>query len=219
RRGRPEGRHDRAPFCFTPWWAHGARALVFPRPGGTKCFPPCRWRSSRGFDGRSQAPPIPWALERLKSFIRSIRPSLNRRFGGGLSTGFTRAISICGKVAVVGSVTRIVADSCACAASDHAAAIPPNRLMNARLFIQSPRRRGRAERYPQIFGWRDDPRAYLFSYTLDRTSPLPRSSQEARIPGQRQLVQSPPIPRHPEVLRRHRRANCCPHAIRSVEPY
>src|SRR5215831_5317899 len=84
---------------------------------------------------------------------------------------------------------------------------------------RSPHRRGRAERYPQIFGWPHDPRAYLFSYTLDRTSPLPRSSQEARIPGQRQLVQSPPIPRHPEVLRRHRRANCCPHAIRSVEPY
>src|SRR6516165_3969985 len=60
--------------------------------------------------------------------------------------------------------------------------------------IQSPRRRGRAERYPQIFGWQHDPRAYLFSYTLDRTSPLPRSSQEARIAGQRQLVQSPPIP-------------------------
>src|SRR5262249_55697103 len=67
--------------------------------------------------------------------------------------------------------------------------------------------------------WRHDPRAYLFSYTLDRTSPLPRSSQEARIPGQRQLVQSPPIPRHPEVLRRRRRANCCPRAIQSVEPY
>src|SRR5262245_7278962 len=107
---------------------------------------------------------------------------------------------------------------CARAASGHAVA-PPSRVMNSRRFIQLPRRRGRAERYPQIFGWRHDPRAYLFSYTLDRTSPLPRSSQEARIAGQRQLVQSPPIPRHPEVLRRHRRANCCPHAIRSVEPY
>src|SRR5215471_91906 len=38
----------------------------------------------------------------------------------------------------------IVADSCACAASDHAAAIPPNRLMNSRLLIRSPRRCGRA---------------------------------------------------------------------------
>jgi hypothetical protein len=43
--------------------------------------------------------------------------------------GFTRAISICGKVAVVALVARIVPDSCACAASDHAIAAPPNRLM------------------------------------------------------------------------------------------
>src|SRR5262249_13482921 len=107
---------------------------------------------------------------------------------------------------------------CARAASGHAAA-PPSSVMKSRLFIRSPRRRWRAERYPQIFGWRHDPRAYLFFYTLDRTSPLPRSSQEARIPDQRPLVQSPPISRHPEALRRYRRANCCPHAIRSVEPY
>src|SRR6266852_1291190 len=82
-------------------------------------------------DGRSgipPAPPIAWALERLKSFIRSIRSSLNRRFGGLLSTGFKRATSICGKV----PVGRIVADSCARAASDDAAANTPNRLMNAR---------------------------------------------------------------------------------------
>src|SRR5260370_42588434 len=78
-----------------------------------------------------QAPPIAWALERLKSFIRSIRSSLNRRFGGSLSTGFTRATSICGKV----PVGRIVADSCACAASDDAAANTPIRLMNARLLV------------------------------------------------------------------------------------
>src|SRR5215831_2553351 len=32
-----------------------------------------------------------------------------------------------------------------CAASDHAAAAPPSSVMNARLFIRSPRRRGRAE--------------------------------------------------------------------------
>src|SRR5262249_19612469 len=88
-----------------------------------------------------------------------------------------------------------------------------------RRFIRSPRRRGRAEQYPQIFGWRHEPRSYLFFYTLDRTSPLPRSSQEARIPGQHPLVRFPPVPPHREVLRRHRRANCCPHAIRSVEPY
>jgi hypothetical protein len=39
------------------------------------------------------------------------------------------------------SVARIVADSCACAcaASDHAAANPPNRLMNSRLLIRAPR--------------------------------------------------------------------------------
>src|SRR5260370_12603351 len=79
-----------------------------------------------------QAPPIAWPLERLKSFIRSIRSSLNRRLGGGLSTGFTRAISICGKVPVAASVARIVADSCACAASDHAAAAPPSSVMNER---------------------------------------------------------------------------------------
>src|SRR5262249_3420374 len=94
--------------------------------------------------GVSQAPPIACALERLKSFIRSIRLSLNRRFGGILSTGFTRAISICGKVAVVALFAPIVVDSCACAASDHAKATPPNRLMNSRRFIRSPRRRGRA---------------------------------------------------------------------------
>src|SRR5262249_17315707 len=60
------------------------------------------------------------------------------------------------------------------------AAAPPSSVMNSRLsiFAVIPRRRGQAERYPQIFGWRHDPRAYLFSYTLDRTSPLPRSSQE-----------------------------------------
>jgi len=68
--------------------------------------------------GISHAPPIAWALERLKSFIRSIRSSLNRRFGGILSIGFTRAISIC----VVALVPRNVAASCVCAASDHAAA-------------------------------------------------------------------------------------------------
>jgi hypothetical protein len=66
--------------------------------------------------------------------------ALNRRFGGLLSTGFTRVTSICGKV----PVGRIIADSWACAASDDAAANTPNRLMNSRLFIRSPRRRGRA---------------------------------------------------------------------------
>src|SRR5262249_24039530 len=72
--------------------------------------------------------------------IRSVRSSLNRRFGGILSTVFTRATSICGKAAVVALVVPIVADSCACAASDHAAATPPNRPMNLRRFIRSPRR-------------------------------------------------------------------------------
>ena len=61
--------------------------------------------------GISHAPPIAWALERLKSLIRSIRLSLNRRFGGILSTGFTRAISICGKVAVAALFAPIVAGS------------------------------------------------------------------------------------------------------------
>src|SRR5262245_33316349 len=110
------------------------------------------------------------------------------------------------------------AGCCARAASGHAAT-PPSSVMNWRRFIQSPRPLGRGERYPQIFDWLHDPRSYLLFYTLDWMSPLPRSSQETRIPGQRPLVQSPPIPRHPEVLRRHRRASCCPHAIQSVEPY
>src|SRR5438105_3403091 len=49
--------------------------------------PLCHWpkRSSKRVGGRSgdpQALPIPSALERLKSFIRSIRSSLNRTFGG-----------------------------------------------------------------------------------------------------------------------------------------
>src|SRR5262249_24137986 len=109
--------------------AHGGPGHVFPRPPGTKGFHHRPHPSPKGVHGGSQAAPIPWALERLKSFIRSIRPSLNRRFGGGLSTGFTRATSICGKTAVVALVVPIVADSCACAASDHAAAMPPNRLM------------------------------------------------------------------------------------------
>ena len=55
-------------------------------------------------------------------------------------------ISICGKVAVLASVARIVAASCACAASAHAAAMPPNRLMNSRLLIRSPRRISRPAR-------------------------------------------------------------------------
>src|SRR5262249_8858631 len=100
---------------------------------------------------------------------------------------------------------------CACADSGHAAAAPPSRVMKSRLFItRSPRRRGRGGRYPQIFDWRHDPRSYLFFYILDWTSPLPGSSREARIPGGRLLVQSPPIPRHSELLRRHRRTNYCP---------
>src|SRR4029077_15204861 len=78
---------------------------------------------------------MPWALERLKCSIRSIRLSLSRRLGGIVSTGFTRATSICGKTAVLALVVPIVADSCACTASDHAAAMPPNRLMNSRLLV------------------------------------------------------------------------------------
>jgi hypothetical protein len=71
------------------------------------------------------------ALERLKPpVIKSIRSSLNRRLGGVLSTGFTRATSICGKVAVVVLGVPNVPHSSACAASDHAAATPPKRLMN-----------------------------------------------------------------------------------------
>jgi hypothetical protein len=44
---------------------------------------------------------------------------------------YARTISICGKVDVVALVSRIVATSYACASSDHAAATPPNRLMNS----------------------------------------------------------------------------------------
>src|SRR5262249_516845 len=50
-------------------------------------------------------------------------------------------------------------------------------------FIRSPRRRGRAEAYPQIFWLPPDPRTYLFSYTLHRTSPPSRSSQENSWPA------------------------------------
>jgi hypothetical protein len=83
------------------------------------------------------------ALERLKPpVIKSIRSSLNRRLGGVLSTGFTRAILICGNIAVVALVARKVSDFCACATSDHAAATPTNRVMNSRRFTRSPRRRG-----------------------------------------------------------------------------
>src|SRR5262245_34689323 len=113
-------------------WTSAPRDSCLRRPG-TKCFQlpialvegrrRAYWYRPGATDGLT--------FDSLKSFIRSIGLSLNRRFGGNLSTGFTRAISICGKVAVVGSITRIVADSCACAASDHAAAMPPNRLMNS----------------------------------------------------------------------------------------
>jgi hypothetical protein len=104
-------------------------------------------RSSKRVGGRSggpQALPIPSALERLKPFIRSTRSSLNRTFGGIWSTGFTRATSICGKLVLVPLVVGIVADPCAYAATDHAAATPPNRPMNSRRLIRSPRRRAAA---------------------------------------------------------------------------
>jgi hypothetical protein len=45
---------------------------------------------------------------------------------------------------VVPLVAGIVADYCAYAAIDHAAAIAPNRHMNSRLLTRSPRRRVRA---------------------------------------------------------------------------
>ena len=80
---------------------------------------------------------MPWELERLKAPIRSIGSSLNRRLSGVWSTGFTRTVSIFGKVAVIASVARVVAGPCACAASDHAAAAPPNRLVNSRLMVSS----------------------------------------------------------------------------------
>ena len=84
-------------------------------------------------------PGTPDALgaQRLKAVIRSIGPSLNRRLSVVWSTGFTRTVSIFGTVAVVASVAPVVAGPCACAASDHAAAAPPNRLMNSRLMVSS----------------------------------------------------------------------------------
>jgi hypothetical protein len=94
-------------------------------------------RSSKRVGGRSGAPqalPMPSALERLNPFIRSIRSSLNRTFGGIRSTGFTRGTSICGKVALLGFVISVGANSSAFAATDHAAATPANRLMNSRRF-------------------------------------------------------------------------------------
>jgi hypothetical protein len=69
--------------------------------------PPSSFRLHWSVDGRSglpQALPIPWTLERLKSFIRLITPSPNRGFDVILSAGFTRAISICGKVVLLGLV-------------------------------------------------------------------------------------------------------------------
>jgi hypothetical protein len=80
---------------------------------------------------------MPWELERLKALIRSIGSSLNRRLSVVWSRGFTRTVSIFGKVAVIASVARVVAGPCACAASDHAAAAPPNRLMNSHLMVSS----------------------------------------------------------------------------------
>src|SRR5262249_36922478 len=98
-------------------------------------------RSSKGVAGRTgapQAPPIPAALERLNAVVRSITSSLSRTLGTTWSTGFPRATSICGKLALVPLVAGIVADSCAYAAIAHAAAIAPNRHMNSRLFIRLP---------------------------------------------------------------------------------
>src|SRR3981081_777509 len=60
---------------------------------------------------------MPWKPARLKPFMRSIRPSLKRKFGADRSTGVTRAISICGKVVVVGPGARIDDNSC-CAGPD-----------------------------------------------------------------------------------------------------
>jgi hypothetical protein len=68
-----------------------------------------------------------------ESFIKLITPSLNRGFAVILSAGFTRAISICGKVALLGVVS-LGGNSSAFVASDHAAAIPPNRPMKLRRF-------------------------------------------------------------------------------------
>jgi hypothetical protein len=55
--------------------------------------------------------------------------------GAVLSTGFTRAISIFGKVAVVALIVPNVPDPSACAASDHAAATLTNSVMNSRRLI------------------------------------------------------------------------------------
>jgi hypothetical protein len=84
------------------------------------------------------APPIPWELERLKPFIRSMRLSPSRRSADMLSTGFTGTTSICVEVVAVGAlVVPTVAGSCACAANEHAAT-PPNRLMNLWHLIAAP---------------------------------------------------------------------------------
>src|SRR5262249_47639933 len=58
-------------------------------------------------------PPTPRAPERLKPSINPTRPSLNRKFGAARSTRFTRATSICGRVAAVVSVAFIDDDCCA----------------------------------------------------------------------------------------------------------
>ena len=75
-------------------------------------------------------------------------------------------------------VARIAADSCACVASDHAATMPPNRLMNSRRF--NPRRR----RHPARRFANGRSRSSLMMQPAGKVSPLPRcpikSNQERK---------------------------------------
>src|SRR3954464_5322876 len=62
--------------------AHAARGPYFVVDGRGQCLHHCPYRASKGVDARGgifQAPPTPRALERRKSFIRSITLSLSRR--------------------------------------------------------------------------------------------------------------------------------------------
>src|SRR5258708_23196322 len=111
--------------------------------------------------------------------------AVNRRAGGNVSTGFTRAISICGKVAVVASVAGIVADSCACAASDHAAAMPPNKPMNSRLLVCRERSivRGDEGRIMTRPSSRPEARSLLGCQTANELGAPVASSIPAQLPG------------------------------------
>ena len=72
------------------------------------------------YGGVSKAPPMPWKPARLKPFVRSMSPSLNRKSTVG-STGLTRAISTSGEGDAIGSGARIKVGSCSAPSSPEGA--------------------------------------------------------------------------------------------------